>query len=61
VADAFLGYRSFAPEGWEPPTAEKEVGYLEPLFADPDFWCAVAERNGGVVGHSAVVPARAAM
>jgi GNAT superfamily N-acetyltransferase len=58
VADAFRGYLEFAPAGWEPPGAEVEVEHLEPLMRDPEFWCVVAERDGGVVGHSAFVPAR---
>jgi GNAT superfamily N-acetyltransferase len=59
VADAFAGYRSFAPAGWEPPTAEDEIGHgVAPLLVDPDAWCVVAERDGGVVAHSAFQPAR---
>ena len=61
VADSFEGYREFAPEGWEPPSAEAEAKLLEPLFERPDFWCAVAEHDGGVVGHSAFLPAGSAM
>src|SRR3954451_284146 len=60
VADAFQGYLEFAPAGGEPPGAEDEIEHLEPLMRDPEFWCLVAERDGGVVGHSAFVPARTA-
>jgi GNAT superfamily N-acetyltransferase len=59
VADAFAGYRSFAPEGWEPPTAEDEMEHgVPPLLGDADAWCVVAEREGRVVAHSAFQPAR---
>src|SRR4051794_15064754 len=61
VADAFDGYREFAPRGWRPPTAEVEAEHLEPLFGDPGFWCVVAERGARVVGQSAFLPARSSM
>lgn len=61
VAAGFSGYRAFAPEGWEPPGVEAETELLEPLLARPDFWCAVAERDGAVAGHSAFLPAAGSM
>ena len=58
VADAFQDFRSFAPEGWEPPGAEQELAEGAPSkLRDPGFWCAVAVAGGEVVGHAAFQPA----
>ena len=62
VTDAFEGYRSFAPAGWEPPGAVQEIAEGTPSkLLDPGFWCAVAEVGGEVVGHAACSPAADAL
>ena len=53
--EGFASYRSFAPQGWEPPAGE-----LEPLrtrLGDPDVWCFVAEAGGALAGHVSLMPA----
>jgi GNAT superfamily N-acetyltransferase len=57
----FEGYRSFAPESWEPPGALGEVERFRTLLEDADAWFVVAERDGEVVGHSGFQPARTSM
>ena len=37
VADAFAGYRTFAPAGWNPLTARDQVGVLQGWIADQKF------------------------
>jgi GNAT superfamily N-acetyltransferase len=51
VAEAFEGYRSFAPPGWEPPPPERELVYIRDRLADPGTFCVVAEVDGEVAGH----------
>jgi GNAT superfamily N-acetyltransferase len=58
VVEAFEGYRSFAPAGWEPPALEREIERLRPLLGGDDLWCVVAEREGRVVAHSSFQSAR---
>jgi GNAT superfamily N-acetyltransferase len=57
VADGLEVYRSFAPEGWEPPPQAHEAQHLRTLLAEPDVWCLVAERRGRLVGQVTVLPA----
>jgi GNAT superfamily N-acetyltransferase len=57
TAEGFATYRSFAPEGWAPPSAAEELERLERLLADPEVWYQVAEHNGEVVGHVGFLPA----
>ena len=52
---AFESYREIAPEDWAPPPVE-----LEPLRAqlgNPAVWCGVAEVDGEMAGHMALLPA----
>lgn len=37
IADAFVGYRVFAPPGWQPPPASEQASVLQRWIADPDF------------------------
>jgi len=53
VSEAFQGYRSFAPPGWEPPPAERELQYLRERLAEPHTWCLVADVGGAIAGHVA--------
>jgi GNAT superfamily N-acetyltransferase len=57
VADAFAGYRSFAPAGWRPPTADTQAGVLQGWIADPDFWGELALDGRTLIGHATCVPA----
>jgi hypothetical protein len=54
VADAFDGYRGFAPAGWQPPTASEQVDVLQGWIADPDFWGELALDGQALAGHGAV-------
>jgi len=58
VADAFSGYRGFAPARWQPPTASEQVGVLQRWIADPDFWGELALEGRTLVGHATCIPAR---
>lgn len=58
--EGFETYRSFAPDGWEPPAAA--VGdpvELAEQLTDPTYRAAVAEGGGCVVGFAACLPATA--
>jgi GNAT superfamily N-acetyltransferase len=55
--DSFRGYLTFAPLGWEPPSAEDETGAFFEALEHPDVWCRVAEADGELVGHVAFMPA----
>ncbi len=57
VAEAFARYRSFAPDGWQPPTADSETQVLAGWFGDPDFWGEVAYEETRFVGHATFIPA----
>lgn len=57
VADAFAAYRSFAPAGWEPPTAAAQAEVLGQWITDPDFWGEVSFQNATLVGHATFIPA----
>ena len=61
TAEAFEGYRGFAPAGWQPPPPAAEVDRLRDLLAGADLWCLVAERDGAVAGHTAFLPAAQAI
>jgi len=51
TVEGFEGYRSFAPEGWTPPSASAEVERLAALLGDDGVWYLVAEHDGELVGH----------
>jgi GNAT superfamily N-acetyltransferase len=57
MGDSFRDYSAFAPPGWEPPSAEDELGHLRERLGQPDVWCLVAEADGDQVGHVAILPA----
>jgi GNAT superfamily N-acetyltransferase len=57
VAEAFARYRSFAPDAWQPPTADSEADVLEHWLDDPDFWGEVALEQSTLVGHATFIPA----
>lgn len=58
LIEGLARYRSFAPEGWEPPTVEFELGLLRPILADPATWARIAEdETGALAGQACVIPA----
>lgn len=57
LRDGFESYRSFAPPGWEPPTANWDVDLLRGRLAEPDVWCLLAETDDDPVGHVSLLPA----
>jgi GNAT superfamily N-acetyltransferase len=58
VRQGFESYRSWAPSGWEPPTAVSEEAQIRARLATPGFWGLVALEDGGYAGHVSFVPAR---
>jgi GNAT superfamily N-acetyltransferase len=58
LAESFETYRSFAPEGWEPPVPEDHSGaVLEELLDRPEIWYVVAEDERGHAGQCGFTPA----
>lgn len=58
LIDGLSRYREFAPEGWEPPTVEFELGLIGPILADADSWARIAEtRTGELAGQACFLPA----
>jgi diamine N-acetyltransferase len=57
LRDGFESYRSFAPAGWEPPSANYDLDPLRERLADPDVWCLLAEADGTPAGHVSLLPA----
>jgi GNAT superfamily N-acetyltransferase len=58
VAEAFEGYRSIAPPGWEPPDPHGELDRFREYLASDGVWCLIAEEGTKVAGHVAIMPAR---
>jgi GNAT superfamily N-acetyltransferase len=57
TVEGFETYRSFAPEGWAPPSASAELERLSGLLGDGHVWYRVAEHDGELVGHVGFLPA----
>jgi GNAT superfamily N-acetyltransferase len=57
IADAFIGYRAFAPAGWQPPSADEQARGLQEWTADPGFWGELASEGQTLVGHATFIPA----
>ena len=57
TVEGFETYRSFAPEGWTPPSAAEEAERLVGLIGDDRVWYLVAEHEGVLVGHVGFLPA----
>ncbi|HEV3323713.1 MAG TPA: GNAT family N-acetyltransferase [Solirubrobacteraceae bacterium] len=57
VADAFVGYRDFAPAGWQPPSAGEQARGLQDWIADPGSWGELASEGQTLVGHATFIPA----
>jgi GNAT superfamily N-acetyltransferase len=58
MAEGFEGYRSIAPPGWEPPDPQAELKGIRTFLANDEVWCLVAEDEGALAGHVAIMPAR---
>ena len=58
LTEGFESYRSFAPPGWEPPDPQAELERLRVFLGSGDVWCLVAEEDGEIVGHVAIMPSR---
>jgi GNAT superfamily N-acetyltransferase len=56
-AEGFESYRAFGPPGWQPPDAAAELETLRRRLGSPDVWCLLAEADGEVAGHIAIMPA----
>jgi GNAT superfamily N-acetyltransferase len=55
LAEAFAGYREWAPSGWAPPVLSAAVvSGLAGALARPDVWCLVALDAEEIIGHVAV-------
>jgi diamine N-acetyltransferase len=57
VADAFAGYRTFAPAGWQPPLASDEARRLRQSTVDPGFWGELAYDGQTLVGDAMFIRA----
>jgi GNAT superfamily N-acetyltransferase len=60
VSEGFESYRSFAPAGWRPPSANGELALLDEALGRTDVWCLLAEVDGELAGHVAIRPAETA-
>jgi GNAT superfamily N-acetyltransferase len=57
LAEAFEGYRAWAPRHWTPPiTTATEAARLRGALADPEVWCLLALSEDEVIGHVALSP-----
>jgi GNAT superfamily N-acetyltransferase len=56
LAEAFDGYRCWAPAEWAPPvsTPPAEVARLAQALARPDVWCLLALDGSELIGHVAL-------
>lgn len=57
VADAFVGYRAFAPAGWQAPPASEQARGLQDWVGDPGFWGELAQEEQMIIGHATFIPA----
>jgi GNAT superfamily N-acetyltransferase len=57
TVEGFETYRSFAPEGWSPPSASQEAARLLSLLGEDHVWYLVAVSEGAMVGHVGFLPA----
>jgi GNAT superfamily N-acetyltransferase len=57
VADAFIGYRAFAPADWQPPPASEQARGLQRWIEEPDFWGELVSDEQALVGHATFIPA----
>lgn len=59
IRSAGIGsYRSFMPEGWEPPDEAEHAEAVRTRMLDPDHWVTLAEDDDGtILGYVAAGPA----
>lgn len=57
MAEAFEGYRSFAPKDWRAPRTSAHAEALSRWLCDPGFWGELARDGQALIGHSAFIPA----
>jgi GNAT superfamily N-acetyltransferase len=58
LTEGLESYRSFAPSGWKPPDPRTELKRLRAFLGSRDVWCLVAEDDGEIAGHVAIMPSR---
>jgi GNAT superfamily N-acetyltransferase len=56
MRQGFDSYRSWVPDGWEPPPADSHAPVIGERLARPGTWCRVAEQAGAAAGHVALTP-----
>jgi GNAT superfamily N-acetyltransferase len=61
VTDAFLGYRAFAPAGWQPPPPSEQANVLLRWIADPAFWGELASERLMLAGHATFIAAHTSL
>lgn len=57
IADSFVGYRSFAPVDWQPPSASEQLRVLRTWITVTGFWGELASDGQALVGHATFIPA----
>lgn len=56
LAEAFEGYRAWAPPEWLPPPRDQEEAFLATALSRSDVWFLLAIAQGKAVGHVALSP-----
>ena len=56
LAEAFEGYRAWAPPGWSPPPSEGAETFLAAALLRSDVWFLLAIAHGKAVGHVGLSP-----
>jgi GNAT superfamily N-acetyltransferase len=56
LAEAFEGYRAWAPPEWSPPSMDGEEAFLAVALSRSDVWFLLARAHGKAVGHVALSP-----
>jgi GNAT superfamily N-acetyltransferase len=58
LAAAFAGYRAWAPMRWRPPGSRGDLVRLAATLGGDGAWALVAEDEGAIAGHVALLPGR---
>ncbi|MCA1679223.1 MAG: GNAT family N-acetyltransferase [Actinobacteria bacterium] len=56
LAEAFEGYRAWAPPEWSPPRSDEAEATLAAALSGADVWFLLAIAQGKAVGHVALSP-----
>jgi GNAT superfamily N-acetyltransferase len=59
VVECDRTFVSFAPDGWQPPSYQRELEHARDAIARPNGWVAVAERGDGPLGYATLIAASA--